>query len=278
MKMILAPLEDEKHAPAVLDVAAHVAGLFGASIEGVDAWPSHAKLLVADPAAVAALPRDELQAGHRARQLRARFERLLEAKGFVRESGERLGASYSWHEGAPLADSAIAALARVHDLTVLARPNADSTIPRVSLLEAVLFESGRPIMIAPQTPPATLGERVLVAWNRSSETARAIAMALPLLQQAGEVIVLSIEGWAFPGPDGEGLVRHLKAHGVKARASQIPGDWASAGRLVMEEARARRCDLIVKGAYTQSRLRQLMFGGATSHLIWNATVPVLMAH
>jgi nucleotide-binding universal stress UspA family protein len=278
MRNILVPIEDDRLAQPVLGVAVLAARAFGSTVEGLDARAHNAVLLAADPAAVAALPRASLQEEHRVRRVRATFERIMTGAGFSAVSTAAQGVSYNWRDGAPLEDAEIASQARLYDLVLLARPDADSTVPRISLLEAVLFESGRPLMLVPSREAATLGENIMIAWNRSGETARTVALAMPFLTRAKTVTVLTITGWKFPGPEADELATKLRAAGVAAEAVSLPGEWGDAGRIISDETARRGCDLILKGAYTQSRLRQMIFGGATRHLMWNSTVPVFMAH
>ena len=148
----------------------------------------------------------------------------------------------------------------------------------MATLEAVLFESGRPILIAPPTPPATLVEVIVIAWNGSTETARTVAFAMPVLAQARQVVVLSVEGASVPGPSGEDLVKTLRANRIEAEPLTLAPAGRQSGELFLEHATAIGADLVVKGAYTQSRLRQMIFGGATSHILAHAELPVLMAH
>jgi nucleotide-binding universal stress UspA family protein len=101
---------------------------------------------------------------------------------------------------------------------------------------------------------------------------------MPLLARARTVTVLSVEGWGVPGPRGKDLAVCLQRSGVPATARTIPGTQRTAGEVVLEECARIGADLLVKGAYTQSRLRQLMFGGATRHVLAHAQLPVVMAH
>ena len=91
----------------------------------------------------------------------------------------------------------------------------------MSALEAALFESGRPILIAPPAPPDKLGDVVVVAWNGSTETARTIALAMPFLSQAETVVVLSVEEGMVPGPSGAEIAQGLVRNGI---AAQDPAD------------------------------------------------------
>ena len=101
---------------------------------------------------------------------------------------------------------------------------------------------------------------------------------MPLLARARTVTVLSVEGWGVPGPRGSELAACLARSGIPATARTVPRTQRSPGEAVLEECTRSGADLLVKGAYTQSRLRQLMFGGATRHVLANAQLPVVMAH
>ena len=120
---------------------------------------------------------------------------------------------------------------------------------------------------------------MLIAWNGSTEQARAIAFAMPLLQRAERVTVLTIPGGAaVPGPSAEQVTRSLQRNGIPATLLTVELGGRSTGETILATAEAQGCDLLIKGAYTQSRLRQLIFGGATSHILANAMLPVFMAH
>jgi nucleotide-binding universal stress UspA family protein len=148
----------------------------------------------------------------------------------------------------------------------------------MSTLEAALFDSGRPILIAPPQAPSQVGRNVTIAWNGSTETARAIAYAMPLIKRAERVTVQVVEGVGVAGPSGADVARHLERNGIASQVVTLKRGQRSPGVVIIEEALAAGSDLVVKGAYTQSRLRQMIFGGATSHIIAETTLPVLMAH
>src|SRR5262249_26453098 len=107
---------------------------------------------------------------------------------------------------------------RVFDVVVLGKPGRDPKGPRITTLEAALFESGRPVLIAPPSPQSRMGTNVLIAWNCSTEQARVTAFAMPILKRASRVIVLTVEGGAaVPGPTGEQLRRYLQLNDVPAK-------------------------------------------------------------
>jgi nucleotide-binding universal stress UspA family protein len=141
-----------------------------------------------------------------------------------------------------------------------------------------LFESGRPVLIAPPSPPRSLGTNVLVAWNCSTEQARTMADAMPFLRRAERVTIVTVEGAAVAGPSAEQMARSLAMNGVAAEPITLKPGKRTAGEVLLSKANELGCDLIVKGAYTQSRLRQMIFGGTTRHILANARLPVLMAH
>jgi nucleotide-binding universal stress UspA family protein len=147
----------------------------------------------------------------------------------------------------------------------------------MATLEACLFEAGRPVLIAPPSPPQQLGDNILIAWNCSTEQARTTRLAMPLLQRASRVVVLTVQGGTVPGPTGEQLARYLARYGVASEPITVPLEGRSTGEAILANAAAQKCDLLIKGAYTQSRLRQMIFGGATRHILSSATIPVLMA-
>jgi nucleotide-binding universal stress UspA family protein len=162
---------------------------------------------------------------------------------------------------------------------VLARPGDEWQSPSMVTLESALFESGRPVLISPPTSPHTLATNVLIAWNCSTEQARTMADAMPLLRLAERITICTVEGATVAGPSGEQMARSLKLNGINAEPITLkPAGKRNAGETLLAKAGELGCDLIIKGAYTQSRLRQMIFGGTTRHILANAKLPVLMAH
>jgi nucleotide-binding universal stress UspA family protein len=192
------------------------------------------------------------------------------------EAGAAGSKAFRWRGGSAIDDGELGSLGRVYDLTVLPRPGAKGG--RVTAFEAALFDSGRPVLMAPPTAPQTLGDTVLIHWNRSTETARAVAFALPLLTKAKRVQILFVEGSAVAGPSAREAVGHLAAHGITATEKTVEAKGRNPGDMILQEAKAFGADLLIKGAYTQSRLRQMIFGGATSHILARAELPVFFAH
>lgn len=280
MKTILIPTEDHDAMPAVLEAARLMATAFDSYMEGFAVRPSPGTYVTVEP--VSSLAISGAFEPDTAKEAKAAFEAFMQAHK-VPPGGQAPAAySYGWPRVDAAEDAYIGSYGRVFDLIVLGRPGPAPENPRMPPLESALFDAGRPVLIVPKAVPKIIGRNVLVAWNRSTEQAHTNSFALPLLQRAEKVTVLTAEGGATTGPSGEDAALHLRRNGVKAEALTIPKTERSSGEaigeLTLEHAASLGCDLVVKSAYTQSRLRQMIFGGATRHILANAAVPVLMAH
>jgi nucleotide-binding universal stress UspA family protein len=278
MKTILIPTEDHASMPAVLETARLIAQRFGSCMEGVAVYPAAADFVAVDP--VSSLTIASMQEGDEEieRHAQCLFESFMQAHAVPPARQEPAVYSQRWVRAGAHGDAFIGSHGRLFDLIVLGRPGRAAQDPRMPPLEAALFESGRPVLIAPAAAPRVIGGNVLVAWNGSTEQTRTTAFALPLLREAKQVTVLAVEGGMTPGPTGEEFAHYLRMNAVAATAvTEAPGPRTT-GETILDHARTHGCDLLVKGAYTQSRLRQIVFGGATRHILASATLPVLMAH
>jgi nucleotide-binding universal stress UspA family protein len=263
-----------------------VAKQFESYIEGLCIRPSLAgAIAVGFEGGVAALAGTEEQFEQeqetRTRRLQEQFNAFLRDNGVTVAAGaDTEGLCARWVEDEAPGIGVFGQRGRVFDLIVVGRPTPGALTPAMNTLETVLFESGRPVLIAPPASPQSLARNVVVAWNGSTETARAVAFALPLMQSAERVTVLTVEGALVPGPSGEDVADSLRRHGVNADTVNSMGKRspAAAGVVMLEEAAKLDADLLIKGGYTQSRLRQMIFGGATNHILNEAQIPVLMAH
>jgi len=186
-------------------------------------------------------------------------------------------------------ESVVCRRARTVDITVVPQIGAGERLEDApgSLAERLVMESGRPVIVVPQAGRfSTVGRRVLVAWNRSRESARAVADAMPLLERAEEVWVLTIDETRSARGVGRGnnddraaqAVEYLALHGIKAKpCHDIVGD-ITAGDILLSRVSDMGIDLLVLGAYGHSRLRESMLGGVTREILQHMTVPTLMSH
>jgi nucleotide-binding universal stress UspA family protein len=276
MKSILIPTEDHDAMSAVLEAARLIAHAFDGYMEGFAVRPSAETYVTVEP--ISSLAISGAYDGDAAHQARGQFETFMQTHKVPRAEQGQAGYSYGWPQVETADDAFIGSRGRVFDLVVLGRPGRAPQNPRMPPLEAALFDSGRPVLIVPPSAPQTLAHNVLVAWNGSTEQARTNAFAIPLLRLADKVTVLTVEGGTTPGPSGEEAVLHLRRNGIIATALTVKPGARTIGEAILDHATSLGCDLLVKSAYTQSRLRQMIFGGATRHILANATLPVLMAH
>ena len=206
-RTILVPIEQHDLMNSTLETALLLARKFNSYIEGF-------ALRVAVPAVYAmadgavAIPQLEPDIAEHAKQARSLFETFMQEHG-VPCGSPTTAPSSGWLEEAPEGDHFVGSHGRLFDVIVLGRPGRDLRGSRMTTLEAALFESGRPVLLAPPSPRPQMGTNVLIAWNCSTEQARATAFAMPLLKQASRVVVLTVEvGAAVPGPTGQQLCRY----------------------------------------------------------------------
>lgn len=280
MKNILVPIETHSSIDSVLQTSLLLARRFESYVEGMPLGPDLPDLVAFDMP-VSWTVSDQNAWREIADEAHRKFESVMMENGVpLHEPGGPGGGAVptcSWSGEHSLGDSQAASMARVFDVSVMGRPGSDRGDPRMATAEAAIFESGRPVLLAPPAPVTSIGETVVISWNQSTETARAVAFAMPLLLKAKSVFVLTIEGFGVDGPPGDLLARSLRMHGVRAEALTRP-NARSAGEAILDQTAKLGGDLLVKGAYTQSRLRQMIFGGATAHILAKAQIPVLMAN
>ena len=186
--------------------------------------------------------------------------------------------SASWEIATGLASEIVAMRGGAYDMVVVGRPVRDQTTVAELAAEAALFRTGRPVLIAPPKTPKSIGEAVVIGWNRSASSARSISAALPLLLMSRSVTIVTVTTGAKTGPSAQDMAKYLSWHEVQAEVVEIPPDHRLVGEVLLEEAERVSADLLVMGAYSHSRLRELILGGVTRYVLQNADLPVLMAH
>jgi len=278
MKSILVPVEEHRLIQPVLETALLLGRAFAGYLEGMAITPNLPPYIASDLAIGDISFLDPEVRRNRAEASCRLFETFMTAQGVPRAETAAVGPSFGWRGGDLAEDDFVGHYARAFDITVLGRPSDEPGHPRLPTVEAALFESGRPVLLVPPIPPGTLGTTAVIAWNRSTETARTVALAMPLLAKAQRIVVVDFEDWGMSGPSIHDLSRTLTRNGLMVETRTVPNPHGHAGEVILSAAVALGCDLLIKGAYTQSRLRQFIFGGATSHILAHTTVPVLMAH
>jgi nucleotide-binding universal stress UspA family protein len=216
-----------------------------------------------------------------AQKLKSIFDRVINEAGvpILASAAHRddAGPTASWRDQQGILPFDLSAAARVCDLIVFGRKGAEIGFPDASLIEEAIFQSARPVLIAPSGKLERTPRRITVAWNGGREAARALTAAMPLFQEAEIVSVLSVG--SLPG-DLEGpekAAELLRLHGVKAEAARRTPSGAAEDEL-LAAAKETGADLIVMGAYSHSRWRELVMGGFTRKLLKQSEFALFLAH
>ena len=221
----------------------------------------------------------ERESNDRANAVRTMFERFVTDHHVVvaeaRAGADHATASFAAVMGRE--EDLVAQQARLADLTVVPHPDSGEDVSSSDALHAVLFDSGRPVLIAPQKAPISIGTRVCLAWNGTAESAASALAALPWMQRADGVRILTAEGYQRRGPGAQELAAYLALHGVDAEITTFGPVDREVGAGLLAAAREFGCDLLSMGAYSHSRLRQLILGGVTRHVLERANLPVMMS-
>ncbi len=184
----------------------------------------------------------------------------------------------SYEEETGLNDYWIETRGRVSDLIVVRRPRNSTDVTARTIAECALMGTGRTVLLAPATVPNKVGSSVAIAWNGSIEASRAVAAAMPLLTRARTVTAISVVEAGGKDHNLDGLVKYLRRHGIRAKANAIKSRGSDTGKAVTAAAARAKADLLVMGAYTHSRVREMIFGGVTNHVLGSCRIPVLLVH
>ena len=256
------------------EYAASVAGTFGARITGI----SFLYEPIIPDGTLGGVPVDliELQREENSKSARdaiSRFETAVKKAGVAGET-RMLDATFG---GAP---TLFAQIARRFDLAVVGQAQRDQGATDTLMIEGALFESGRPLVVVPyiQKRGLTL-ERVLACWDGSRTAARAIGDAMPLLERAKAVDLVTVaeerKGEEFAGGT---MSDHLARHRIKSTAKRLTKGDLAIEDVILSYAADSGADLMVMGGYGHSRLREFVLGGVTRSIFESMTVPVLLSH
>jgi nucleotide-binding universal stress UspA family protein len=286
IKTILVPATGNQTDAACCAAALAVARAFAAHIDALHVRIDPVEVAVAMSAdgaggtllegIIDGLTRDADQGEAKARSRFDEFCMREELPIVAAPAGMSAKPSAQWHVETGQETRWMASYGMTADLVVASRGiPGDNAVAR-SNLEALLLETGRPLLIPAAAPPR-LAERIAVAWKPTPQAARAVAYAMPFMARAKEVAVLTVEEEEGRQDGAERLVGYLAWHGVKAVAERIaPGPHGPAEALLA--AASARAELLVMGGYGHTRLREWVFGGFTQRVLADAPLPVLLAH
>jgi nucleotide-binding universal stress UspA family protein len=276
-KTILVHVDESRHLRSRVNLASQIAmtesaHLIGASMTGISHYLDTTGLTV-DTAMQAYL-----------NSLRERAERALDAFDEMAQGAGVLSTEKRLVDDE--AATGISLHARYCDLVVVGQDDLDEPSPAVNagFPEYVALSSGSPTLVVPYAGTFnTVGERILIAWNASSDAMHAVRGALPFLRRAKNVDVVVYNAKSrkevFGDEPGADIALYLTRHGVKVNVMQEEiGSEIDIANAMLSHAAERGIDLIVMGCYGHSRFREMLLGGVTRAILESMTVPVLMSH
>jgi nucleotide-binding universal stress UspA family protein len=276
LKDLLVHVNVSKHCPARVAIAARLAKTFDARLTGLFTT-------AADDVAFYMVEEMALNAEPTMRAWWLRVRDKVKAE--FEEALRRTGTTTLWLEVGDKDGSAVSQHARYADLTIVGQIDPEEPLPRpeYKIPERVALDSGCPVLVVPYAGNfTTLGSKVLIAWNSSAQSARAVRDSLPLLRKAESVTILTIntDSQRRDEPDRPDtrIVTHLAHHGIVATARELVVDDATVGETILSQASEEGVDLIVMGAYGHSRASEFVLGGATRTMFRQMTVPILVSH
>ena len=269
-KNILLHVDRDDRNDARRTLATHLAEKFDAHLVGLFAYPG--------PASVYSEARFARQMLDQYRNAMA--EAAIALRDTFEHEANKAGVSYEWRTAEDKGRSSLAMQGRYADLVVVGQTDPSATVADriVNPAEDVVMTSGAPTLVVPRAGSFDeIGLRVVIAWNGSRESSRAVRDALPLLESATEVIVFSVNPDLahLPGAD---IAAHLSRHGVNTTARHATVNDIEVGDAVLNAVSDTGADMLVMGAYGHSRFREFVLGGATRHVLRRMTVPTLLAH
>lgn len=280
-KTVLASFQDMDRAPRLIEFATALASDHDAHLIGLFVVPvtQTYSVYTASPVQIST----ELIEAQRAS--------FLEVAGDIEKqfiaAAEKAGVMFEWRcvdAHSPLLAETVVEHARSADLVLVAQPEPDNRWEAwAAIPEQVLMESGRPVMVMPYAGRyEARAENVLVAWNGTRESARATFDAMPFLQAASKVKILSVNLNTSDGMNGftpgDEIAVNLARHNVKIESGRTISGDISVGNELLSRAADYGTDLLVMGGYGHSKVYESLFGGATRHILKHMTMPVLMAH
>jgi nucleotide-binding universal stress UspA family protein len=269
---VLLPVD--RPAGALIDCAAAVATLFEAHLDGIACVYQSLNPMVA-PEAAALVMNAQYQSGiDQAAVVLDQFEIATRRLGISHDARSTFNVSYA-------ATRTVTGMSRLHDLNILAQPDRSNPSLSDFLPEAVLFGSGRPMLMVPYINRGTFrSDRVLICWDGGMPAARAVHNAMPFLRKATAIDVVSINESEDTASEtsSTALLAHLARYDLSASHHGLAADTPNIHNAILSLAADIGTDLIVMGGYGHSRLREFVLGGTTRGIFESLTVPALISH
>jgi nucleotide-binding universal stress UspA family protein len=290
IKTILVGASGGTASDGAIDLACRLAARLGAHLEGYHVKLDPNDVIIASsmvgglgvPMHGPWIDRTLEDADKLAGKIRAAFFQATNRHGLTKadqqQAGIAEGASVEWRAETGSGAALIAARARFFDLIVLGRSDRVIDQPASDVIEDTLLQSGRPVLLAPATPPPTIGETIAIGWDGSPRSVRAITATLPLLRQAKKTVILAISddpGGSSTAP----ITEYLRWHGIASNGQSLrAATGVGRGEQLLSAARDAGADLLVMGAFGQTRWRQMLFGSATQTVVSTSLLSVVLTH
>lgn len=275
MRNILLPFEYIETIPHLVDCAVSLAKKYNSSVSGV-AIHQRIDSFIAQEGSIVF---DSLHHDENKEEAIKYKEKFMDHINTLKKSDSDLSdLKYKWLSKELENQKYLGDLSRVYNVVIISRPYQELQSASLSSIQTILFDGGRPVMLIPMNKQIDIGKEVVISWNCTTESSRAVFAALPILKKANNVTILTVEKVITDGPSGEQVSELLASHGIDAKPVTISGDEKKIGDAILDFSKSVDADLIVKGAYTQSRLREIIFGGATRHLMLHSEIPIYLVN
>lgn len=275
MRNILLPFEYIETIPHLVDCAVSLAKKYNSSVSGV-AIHQRIDSFIAQEGSIVF---DSLHHDENKEEAIKYKEKFIDHINTLKKSDSDLSdLKYKWLSEELENQKYLGDLSRVYNVVIISRPYQELQSASLSSIQTILFDGGRPVMLIPMNKQIDIGREVVISWNCTTESSRAVFAALPILKKANNVTILTVEKVITDGPSGEQVSELLASHGIDAKPVTISGEEKKIGDAILDFSKSVDADLIVKGAYTQSRLREIIFGGATRHLMLHSEIPIYLVN
>ena len=269
---VLLPVD--RPAAALIDCAASVAALFEAHLDGIACVYQATNPMIASEAAAVVMAAEYETSVDQAAAVLDQFEIAARRLGIPHDARSTFNVSYA-------ATRAVTEMSRLYDLNIVAQPDRSSPSATDFLSEAVLFGSGRPVLMVPYITHAPIKtDRVLICWDGGIPAARAVHDAMPFLRKAATIDVVVVN--ERENDDSEvsstALIAHLARRDLTATPYRFTADAPNIHNAILSLAADNNTDLIVMGGYGHSRLREFILGGTTRGMFESLTAPALISH
>jgi nucleotide-binding universal stress UspA family protein len=269
---VLLPVD--RPAGALIDCAASVATLFESHLDGIACVYQALNPMIASEAAAVVMAAEYDTSAERAAAVLDQFEIVTRRLDIPHDARSTFDVSYA-------ATRAVTEMSRLYDLNIVAQPDRSNPSQTDFMSEAVLFGSGRPMLMVPYIARAPIKtDRVMICWDGGLPAARAAHNAMPFLRKAKAIDVLTINEKADAASQASSaaLLTHLARRDLAARLHQTTADPGNIHNAILSLAADNGTDLIVMGGYGHSRLREFILGGTTRGMFESLTVPALFSH